>query len=61
MNREGTMVFEKNNFYSNDAAAGWDGTCRGAKLGIDIYIYVMEVNGADGKPKVISGNVSLIR
>lgn len=61
MSREGTTVFEKTNFYTNDAAAGWDGTYRGTRLLTDIYIYVMEITGADGKPTIIPGNVSLVR
>ncbi len=61
LNREGVIVFEKTNFYTNDMAAGWDGTLRGSKLAIDVYVYGIEITGTDGKPKVISGNVSLIR
>ncbi len=61
LNREGVIVFEKANFYTNDIAAGWDGTLRGSKLAIDVYVYGIEITGTDGKPKVISGNVSLIR
>jgi len=61
MNREGAVVFEKYNCYTNDISAGWDGTARGSRLAIDVYMYAVEVVGADGKPKVISGNVSLVR
>lgn len=61
MNREGVTVFEKTNFNTNDAASGWDGTVRGNKPAIDVYIYAIEIIGADGRSKVISGNISLIR
>lgn len=61
MNREGVVVFEKTNFYTNNTSSGWDGTLRGTKLPIDVYIYGAEMTGRDGKPKVISGNVSLVR
>ena len=54
MSREGATVFEKANFYTNDAAAGWDGTLRGSKLSTDVYIYAIEITGADGKAKIIS-------
>lgn len=61
MNREGVTVFEKYNFYANDVSAGWDGTLRGSRLAIDVYIYAAEVVDASGKTKVVSGNVSLVR
>lgn len=60
-NRDGVVVFEKNNFYANDAAGGWDGTARGMKLPSDIYMYAVDVAGDNGQPHVISGNVSLLR
>jgi len=60
-NRDGVVVFEKNNFYANDAASGWDGTARGMKLPADIYVYAADVADNNGKPHVISGNVSLLR
>jgi gliding motility-associated-like protein len=61
MNREGATVFEKNNFYTNDVSSGWDGTYRGSKLAIDVYVDGVEIICLDGKLKVISGNVSLVR
>lgn len=61
MNRQGATVFDRANFYTNDATAGWDGTVRGVKQSIDVYIYAIEIIGLDGKSKVVSGNVSLVR
>lgn len=61
MNREGVTVFDKTNFYTNDTSAGWDGTLRGSKMPIDVYVYAIEITGTDGKQKVLSGNISLIR
>lgn len=61
MNREGVIVFERNNFYSNDAGSGWNGTWRGTKLPADIYVYAAEVAGDNGKPYLISGNLSMLR
>ena len=61
LNREGAVVFEKTNFYTNDASSGWDGTLRGSMLAIDVYVYGLDIIAADGKPKKIIGNVSLIR
>jgi gliding motility-associated-like protein len=61
VNREGVTVFEKNNFYTNDAASGWDGTLRGMMLPSDVYIYVTQIIDGNGKPYLLSGNVSLLR
>jgi gliding motility-associated-like protein len=61
LNREGVVVFEKTNFYTNDASSGWDGTLRGSRLAIDVYVFGMDIIAADGRPKKIIGNVSLIR
>ncbi|MBL0359121.1 MAG: PKD domain-containing protein [Chitinophagaceae bacterium] len=61
LNREGMVVFEKMNFYTNDATSGWDGTSRGMKLPSDVYVYVVEVMDGNGKPKIIPGNISLVR
>lgn len=61
MNRQGVTVFDRSNFYTNDVSAGWDGTARGMKQAIDVYIYAIEITGVDGKSKVVSGNISLVR
>lgn len=61
MNRNGTAVFEKYNFFTNDVSSAWDGTYKGTTMQSDVYIYAIEITGADGKAKVISGNVSLMR
>ncbi len=61
MNRQGATVFDRSNFYTNDVNAGWDGTARGIKQAIDVYIYAIEITGLDGKSKVVSGNISLVR
>ncbi len=60
-NREGMPVFERNQFNANDMNAGWDGRFRGAAMPQDVYLYVVEIPGADGKSQVITGNISLIR
>lgn len=60
-NRNGVVVFEKKNFYTNDAGSGWNGTAGGIKLAADVYVYALEMTGSEGKTKVLSGNVSLLR
>ena len=60
-NRWGVMVFSKNNFLANNEKNGWDGTMNSTQLPPDVYIYVIELELGDGKVKVFSGDVSLIR
>ncbi len=60
-NRDGVPVFERTRFMSNDANAGWDGRSRGMMQPQDVYMYAVEIAGPDGKPQVVTGNISLIR
>lgn len=60
MNRHGITVFDKTNFYTNDAASGWDGRIKGSKPAIDVYVYVIEIISNNGQTKVLSGNISLV-
>lgn len=60
-NRWGGLVFYKQNFVPNDAAAGWDGTQGGEKLAPDAFVYVMEVECNTGQAITYKGDVTLIR
>ena len=60
-NRAGVAVYEKINFYTNDAAGGWDGNFKGTRLASDVFVYAIEIVGADGKPSTVTGNVALLR
>ena len=60
-NRDGITVYEKINFYTNDAASGWNGNYKGAVLAAGIYIYAIEIIGSSGKPTVVTGNVALLQ
>lgn len=55
------MVFSKNNFLANNEKNGWDGTMNSTQLPPDVYIYVIELELGDGKIKIFSGDVTLIR
>jgi gliding motility-associated-like protein len=59
-NRWGEVVFERNNFQPNDAAAGWNGTYKGKKPQSDVYVYQVEVFCENGDTIKLNGNVSLI-
>ena len=60
-NRWGVLVFSKNNFFPNNEKSGWDGMMNNTQLPPDVYIYVIELELGDGKIKVFSGDVTLIR
>ncbi len=60
-NRWGEVVYEKGDFMPNDAAAGWDGTYKGKKLNIDVYVYVIEVMCDNNSVLVFKGNIALIK
>lgn len=59
-NRWGEIVFERNNFPVNDAAAGWDGHFKGKKPMADVYVYQVEVFCENGDVIRINGNVALV-
>ncbi|MBT8219135.1 MAG: gliding motility-associated C-terminal domain-containing protein, partial [Bacteroidia bacterium] len=60
-NRSGAMVFKQESFPVNDPAYGWDGTFNGQPLNTQLLIYFIEVVYVDGKTKIFSGEISLIR
>ena len=59
--RWGTIVFQKNNFQSNDDNFGWNGKFKGDFLPTGVYIYMAEITFRDGTTSIISGDVTLIR
>lgn len=60
-NRWGEMVFSRENFSPNDAAAGWDGTFKGQALAPDVYIYTCEVVCMNVEILNFKGDVTLLR
>lgn len=60
-NRWGEMVFERYNFQPNDAAAGWDGTVRGAMSASGVFVYTLEAVCENGTSYTYKGNITLIR
>lgn len=55
--RWGNIIFETDSYNSN----GWDGTYKGAKLGADVYVYMLRVRCLDQMEYVNHGNVTLLR
>lgn len=55
-NRYGQMVFE-----TNDQAMGWDGTFNGQPQPVEVYAWVLNARFIDGEPRILKGNVTLLR
>lgn len=60
-NRWGELVYERNNFPTDDQLAGWDGTQNGRKLPSGVFVYFLEMEFIDGSVEVVSGDVALVR
>ncbi len=59
--RWGNLVFQVQNGYLNDANFGWDGKVLGKIKESGAYVFVAELEFADGIKKRISGEVALFR
>ena len=59
--RWGDEVFEQLDFLPNDYSKGWDGTVRGDKGQLGVYVWYCEVEFIDGEIKLLKGDVTLIR
>lgn len=59
--RWGELVYEGRDFPINDPGTGWDGTFRGDALNPGVFVWVLEVEFADGVREVYRGNTTLIR
>ena len=43
------------------AGGGWDGTFRGQEAASDVYVYIVELEFADGTTETVTGDVTLLR
>jgi gliding motility-associated-like protein len=59
--RWGELVFERNDIQPNQPAEGWDGDYRGAPAQPGVYLWMVEVEYADGLTEVFKGQTTLIR
>ena len=60
-NRLGDQVFEAADFLPNDFSKGWDGTFKGADVSQGVYVYLAEVEYADGRFGRLKGDVTVLR
>lgn len=60
--RWGELLFERNNFVpADDISGGWDGTFRGKDAPTGVYVYLVEVDFADGVTLLYRGDITIIR
>jgi gliding motility-associated-like protein len=59
--RAGSLVHEVLGFQPNDPAFGWDGRLNGRPLNSGIYVYLAEIEFADGVVEIFKGDVMLMR
>lgn len=59
-NRWGTVVFSRENFFPNDPTQGWDGLFKGQPIQTGVYVYVAELEMANGETVIVSGDVTLV-
>ena len=57
--RWGTIIYESLNF--NPESDGWNGTFNGEKVGIGVYVYLLELILENGKEEFLSGNIDVIK
>ncbi len=58
--RWGQEVYAKYNYKANDESAGWDGTYKGQKLAVDVYVYLFEIQCDNNTTLIYKGNIALI-
>ena len=59
--RWGELIWERNNFNTDDPEQGWDGTFRGQNVNPGAFIYFAEVEFIDGASIVYQGDVTIVR
>jgi gliding motility-associated-like protein len=59
--RWGNLIFERENFATNDLNFGWDGTYRGQKSGSGVYTFYSNVEFIDGEVITYKGDFMLVR
>lgn len=59
--RWGELVFERKDGLPNDPAIGWDGEIRGKPAPQGVYVWVLEIERADGLMERHTGELTLLR
>ena len=59
--RWGNFMYEFYNLPPNDVASGWDGTFKGKKMDVGVYVWFAELEFVDGEVLIFKGDVTLVR
>ncbi|WP_276504213.1 gliding motility-associated C-terminal domain-containing protein [Terrimonas pollutisoli] len=60
-NRWGQLIFEKQNFNTDDKSAGWNGTFKGQPLAPDVYVYTLAMVCDNNQVVETKGNIMIVR
>ncbi len=60
-NRWGETIFSKNNILPNTPSEGWDGTFKNKELNPGVFIYLIEIEFADGRTELYKGDITLLK
>lgn len=59
--RWGNLLFEGNDFFTNDRIKGWDGKYTGKALNPGVFVYMARVKYLDGVEMMFSGDVTVVK
>ena len=59
--RNGTLVYEADDFLPNDASTSWKGDFNGQRLSSALFIYWAEIEFIDGYSDIYKGDIALFR
>ncbi len=58
-NRWGALMYEAQNFSPENS--GWNGTHKGKKLGVGVYVYFIEIEYENGDKEILEGDITIIK
>jgi IgGFc binding protein/CHU_C Type IX secretion signal domain/SprB repeat len=58
--RWGEHIFDATNITTNQLAQGWDGTFRGKKVDVGVYVFFAEVEVLPGRIELIKGDITVL-
>jgi hypothetical protein len=59
--RWGEVLHSKDNIDPNNYSVGWDGSFKGQVINPGVYVYLIEVEFADGQIRMFKGDVTLMK
>jgi gliding motility-associated-like protein len=59
--RWGELIFENLNFAPNITQEGWDGRFKNTDIMPGVYVYMIEVENANGETDIYSGDITIIK